>query len=183
MQCKGIIAAALAAGLSVAAGPARAEQDGAQSWVGIGLGGGIGRVQYPSLTSTTGVRSESSPFGLFTVDLTAVGGLAFRARWTAADVSFDAGSRTPQEFAVMLGLPLTGPGGRGPIVFAGLGRVFHADDNLDKPQNGLGIDLSLRRWGGPSSGGEIGIQGNYMDRGDEEIRYGAFYIKLRIGNL
>ena len=83
----------------------------------------------------------------------------------------------------MLGIPFSSNRGRGPILFAGLGRVFHADDNLDRPINGLAIDLSIARWGRDSVGAEIGLQGNYRDSGDEELKYAAFYAMLRFGRL
>lgn len=155
------------------------------AWLGFGTAIGTATVKHPNaLGAFESHDKESGLLTAYTVNLTAVGALAFKLRYTSANI-FEAasGDDDPAEFGAMIGLPFTDNPRRGPVLYAGFGRVFHADDSLQQPINGLAAEFSFFRWGGESLGGEMGIQGFYADKGDEEVEYIAFNVGLRFGGL
>lgn len=171
----------LALGLSL---PAQAKEP--TSWLGIGYALGTAHVKHPTgVGINRSVDSESGFISALTVNLSVVGDLAFKLRYTGAQVLFEGeADDSPSEFGAMIGLPFNAKNPRrGPVLYAGFGRVFHADDSLDQPINGLAAEFSFLRWGGSGVGGEMGIQGFYVDKGDEEVDYIAFNIGMRFGNL
>ena len=151
-----------------------AEKD-AETWIGVGGGYGSGEVNYDCVTSIDGRCRESSRVVLFNVNVTAVSDLAFRARYST---SFEFTDEQPEEGAIMIGFPFQGP--KGPILFVGGSRTFHADDNLPKPVNGIAVEMSFARWGGRSFGGEFGIQGNISG---DDVSYAAVSLGFRFGDL
>lgn len=155
-------------------------------WIGIGSALGTAQVKHPvGFGPTRSTDSENGFISALTVNLSVVGDLAFKLRYTGAQVLFEGDSDdSPSEFGAMIGLPFNASNPRrGPVLYAGFGRVFHADDSLDQPINGLAAEFSFLRWGGQGVGGEMGIQGFYVDKGDVEVEYIAFNIGLRFGSL
>lgn len=163
--------------------PALAENDGVRSWFGFGLAGGTGSVKYPDASQAGGVDIESGLLELMNFSLVAVADVAVKLRYTRADVLSESGpGASPEEAAYLVGIPFA-PHRRSAILYLGLGRVFHADDQLDRPINGLAAEFTIFRWGSERAGGEFGLQGFYRDRGDEEVEYIAFNVGLRLGGL
>ena len=160
-----------------------ADGDGVKTWFGLGLAGGTGSVQYPDAGNPDGVDAESGLLEMMNFSLVAVGDLAFKLRYTRADVLSESGpGDSPEEAAYLVGVPFA-PHRKSSILFVGLGRVFHADDQLNRPINGLAAEFTIFRWGSERGGGEFGLQGFYRDRGDEEVKYIAFNVGLRLGSL
>lgn len=165
-------------GLSAFSGTAWAE-GASGSWLELGIAVGGGTVEYDCTTAAPSTRcTEGTGLVIGNLALTAVGDLAFRVRYSGADDMFKMDGDNPGELAVMVGLPFGDH--RGPIVYAGLSRVFNADDNIAGPTNGVAAEITMYRWGSESVGGSIGLQGAIAN---DDLHYGAFNVSLRFGTL